>query len=173
MLKKLLLILALFIGAYSVQAQKYAYVDTEYILSYIPEYEEAQKELNELSQKWQKEIEEKFAEVEKLKKAYEVEEFLLPDEMKAKRKAEIERKYNAAMELQRQRFGVKGDLFIKRQELLKPIQDKIFNAIQEVAKQGNYAFVFDKAGNANILYANPNMNKSDRVLKAMGIKVKK
>lgn len=149
-------------------AQKYAYVDTDYILSKIPEYAEAQDEINKLADEWKDEVDEKLAEVEELKAAYEADEFLLPDDMKQTRLTEIDTKFKAAMNLQKKYFGVEGDLFSKRQELIKPIQDQIYNAISEIAERGRYAFVFDKSTNSNILYADPSYDKSDDVLKEMG-----
>ncbi|MBI3133911.1 MAG: OmpH family outer membrane protein [Bacteroidetes bacterium] len=154
-------------------AQKYGYVDTQYILENIPEYTEAQEQLNKLSEQWQTEIEEKFALVEKKHREYETEAILLPDEIKKQRQKEIDELRLSAMELQKQRFGVGGDLFKKREELIKPIQDRIFEAIQQVAVERQYSFIFDKANQSNLLYADPKFDISDAVLQKMGIKVAK
>lgn len=167
-MKKLLLTSILCFTLMGVMAQKYAYVDTEYILGKIPEYTEAQEEIDALADEWQEEVQGKFTEVEELKAAYEADEFLLPDEMKQTRLTEIDNKFKAAMDLQKKYFGVEGELFTKRQELIKPIQDQIYNAIQEIAERGSYAFVFDKASNSNILFADPRYDKSDDVLQQMG-----
>ncbi len=166
-MKKILLplIMLLTIG---VSAQKYAYVDTEYILENIPEYKIAQDQLNELSVSWQKEIEEKFAEIDRMYRAYQAEAVLLPEEMKRKREEEIIAKEKEAKQLQQQRFGQNGDLFTKRQELVKPIQDKIFTAIEEIATSGNYAVIFDKAGSVSLIYTNPRFDRSDDVLEKLG-----
>lgn len=149
-------------------AQKYGYVDTEYILQSIPEYGAAQEKLNTLSVEWQKEIEARFAEIDRLYKAYQAEAVLLPEDLKKSREEEIIRKEREAKELQRQRFGQDGDLFKRRQELIKPIQDKIFNAIEDIATTKNYAFVFDKAGGSSMIYANPRFDLSDEVLQKIG-----
>jgi outer membrane protein len=154
-------------------AQKYGYVDTQYILESVPEYTEAQEQLNKLSEQWQQEIEEKFMLVEKQQREFETEAILLPDEIKKQRQKEIDDMRLGAMELQKQRFGVGGDLFKKREELIKPIQDRIFEAIQQVAVERQYSFVFDKANQSNLLYADPKFDISDAVLQKMGIKVAK
>ncbi len=133
-MKKLVFIMVgLVIFSISVTAQKFAYVDTQYILDNIPEFTEAQAQLDELSNVWQKEIETKFAEVDKMYKDYQTQSVLLPDDMKKKKEQEIVDKEREAKTLQRQRYGKDGDLFKKRQELVKPIQEKIYNAIQELA----------------------------------------
>lgn len=149
-------------------AQKYGYVDSEYILQSIPEYGAAQDKLNVLSVEWQKEIEQKFADIDKMYKSYQSEAVLLPEDMKRSREEDIIRKEKEAKDLQRQRFGQDGDLFKRRQELIKPIQDKIYNAIEDIATTKNYAFVFDKASGASMLYANPRYDLSDEVLQKIG-----
>jgi len=151
-----------------VQAQKFAYVDTQYILDNIPEFAEAQAQLDELSNQWQKEIEAKFAEVDKMYKDYQAQSVLLPEDMKKKKEQEIVDKEKEAKNLQRQRFGKDGDLFKKRQELVKPIQEKVYNAIQEIATNNNYAVIFDKGGSLNMMYANPKYDVSDDVLDKLG-----
>jgi outer membrane protein len=167
MKKLFLLFIALSISGI-VLAQKYAFVDTEYILANIPEYVDAQDILDELSIKWQKEIETKFTEVDKLYKAYQAEAVLLPEDMKKQRENEIIQKEKEAKDLQKQRFGRDGDLYKKRQELIQPIQEKIYNAIMEVAETNNYSFVFDKAGSLTILYAKEKFDISDDVLDEVG-----
>ena len=170
-MKKPLLILAL-LALFNVfaTAQKFGYVDTKYILSHIPEYQSAQAEVNKLSSQWQKEIENKYATIEKLESAYQAEKILLTDEMRKKREEEIERKKQEAKEMQKAKFGVDGELFKKREELVKPIQDRIFEAIKEVAEQMSLMVVFDKANHSNMLYTNPKHDISDKVLKKMGLK---
>jgi len=163
-MKKLFLLpIALLLGL-SLFSQKYAYVDTEYILSNIPEYSDAQDILDEMALKWQKEIEEKFAEIDKLYKDYQAEAVLLPEDMKKQRENDIIQLEKDAKDLQKQRFGRDGDLFKKRQELVQPIQEKVYNAIETVAEINNYAFVFDRAGSLSILYAKPKFDVSDDVL---------
>ncbi len=172
-MKKLLLTIVFVLGGLVLTyAQKYAYVDTDYILENIPEYADAQDELNEISVVWQKEIEEKFAEIDKLYKSYQADAVLLPEDMKRKREEEIIKKEKEAKDLQKKRFGQDGDLFKKRQELVKPIQDKIFNAIEEIAKFKNYAFVFDKSSGPTVLYADSKYDISDEVLRKVGSVIK-
>jgi len=151
-------------------AQKVGYVDTEYILSKIPEYKAAQVELDKVSTLWQKEIDAKYAEIEKMYRAFEAEQILLTEEMKAKRKKDISEKELEVKELQKQRFGIGGELFKKRQALVKPIQDKIYNSIKAIAFKGKYSIIFDKASALTMLYTSPKLDKSKAVLKHMGIK---
>ena len=168
-MKKLLLITFLILSATTfIWAQKYAFVDTDYILQNIPEYNDAQGLLDDFSNQWQKEIEGKYGEIEGLYKAYQAEAVLLPEEMKRKREDEIIKKEQEVKELQRQRFGPEGDLFRKRQELIKPLQEKIYNAIEEIAVQRNYAIIFAKAGSLTMLYANSKYVLSDEVLDQLG-----
>ena len=168
MKKYIVFVIVFMFGAIMVQAQKFAYVDTQYILDNIPEFAEAQSQLDDLSTTWQKEIETKFAEVDKMYKDYQTQSVLLPDDMKKKKEQEIVEKEKEAKNLQRTRFGKDGDLFKKRQELVKPIQEKIYNAIQEIANSNNFAVVFDKGGSLTMMYANPKYDISDDVLDNMG-----
>jgi outer membrane protein len=154
-------------GLYS-QGQKFAFVDTEYILDNIPEFQDAQDELDDLSVKWQKEIEAKYAEVDEMYKNYKAEAVLLPDDIKKKREDEIVNKEREVKELQKKYFGPEGDLFKKRQELIQPIQEKVFNAIETISNTRSYAFVFDKAGGMTLLYGNPKYDISDDVLDEVG-----
>jgi outer membrane protein len=151
-------------------AQKTAYVDLDYILSNVPEYKSAQEQLDQVSIQWQKEIETRLAEVDRLYKAFQAEEILLTQDMKKKREDEIVTKEKEAKELQKQHFGVDGDLFKKRQELVKPVQDKVYNAIKELAEKQTIAILFNKSSELNILFANPKYDKSDEVLESMGFK---
>jgi len=168
-MKKILFTLLIITGSVlAVNAQKFAYVDSQYILSKIPDYKVAQDQLNQLSIQWQKEIEAKYSEIDQLYKAYKADEVLLTAEMKQKRQAEIEKKEQEAKDLQKQRFGVSGDLFKKRQELVKPLQDKIYAAVQALAERENLAVIFDKSSDMTMLYSNVKYDKSDEVLKDMG-----
>jgi outer membrane protein len=171
-MKKVVLFCVLLMGVlnYSI-AQRYAYVDTQYILDNMPEYAAAQLELDKVSEQWEKEIEILFQDVDKKRKDYESEAILLPAEIKKQREKEIADAELKAKDMQKKRFGVGGDLFAKREELIKPIQDKIFNAIQEVSVERNYAFVFDISNQSNLLFADPKYNMSDQVLRKMGIKI--
>jgi outer membrane protein len=169
-MKKIFLTLAIVLSAFAVTlAQKYAFVDSDYILENIPEYQDALDILDEFSIDWQKEIEKKFQEVDALYKEYQAEAVLLPEDMKRQRENEIIQKEKAAKDLQKQRFGRDGDLYQKRRELIEPIQEKIYNAIEEIAETANYAFVFDKAGSLTILYAKPKYDLSDDVLDEVGM----
>ena len=164
-MKKVTLFLAIILTGFSVTfAQKYAYVDTEYILKNIPAYEAATDQLNELSKQWQKEIDLMYEDLDKMYKDYQVEKVLLSEEMKTKRENEIVAKEKQVKEKQKKYFGKDGDLFKKRQELVKPIQDEIFNAIKEIAMNENLAVIFDTAGSLNMLYVDPKYDKSDDVL---------
>lgn len=168
-MKKISIILLLLVGSVvSVNAQKFAFVDTQYILNNIPEYKMAQKQLDELSKKWQQEIETKVAEVDRMYKSYQTDAVLLPEDIKKKREDEILQKEKDLSALKKKRFGTDGDLFKKRQELIKPIQDKIYNAIQNMAEQKGYSVIFDRAGSLSILYASSRYDKSDEVLTSMG-----
>lgn len=153
------------------QAQmKIAFVDTKYILENMPEYTDAQNELNAASAEWQSEIEDRYASIERMYKAYQAEAVLLTEEMRQKREDEIVRKETEAKDLQKKRFGVEGDLFKKRQELIQPIQEQIFNAIREYANEGGYEAVLDKSGSSGVLYSNSKYDKSDKILRKMGIR---
>lgn len=150
-------------------AQKYAYVDTDFILENIPEYQEAQKEIDELSKKWQEEIETRYEIIEQKRKAFKEEALLMPEELKKKKQKEIESMEQGAIALQKKRFGVNGDLFQKRKELIKPIQDRVFDAVQAIANKMNISFIFDKANQSTLLFADPRFDRSDNVLLEMGI----
>lgn len=150
------------------QAQKYGYVDTDYILENIPEYKAAQKQLDDFSVQWQKQIETKYAEIDRLYKAFQSEQVLLTEDMKRKREEEIIQKEKEAKDFQKSKFGVDGDLFKKRQELVKPLQDKVYNTIKDIAVTGNFVMIFDKSGQSNLLFADPKYDKSDEVLKKLG-----
>ena len=161
-------IMMLFIGVG--QAQRFAFVDTEYILLNIPAYKAAQDQIDELSKEWEQEIKQKYDEIEKLYKDYQAEKVLLTEEMRVKREEEIINKEKAVKELQQQYFGREGELFKKRQELIEPIQDQVYNAVKEIATEGNYAGIFDSSGSPSILFANPKNDVSDEVLTKLGYK---
>lgn len=168
-MKKIILTLAIAaFMALGAQAQKFAYIDTEYILENIPEYQAAQRQLDQLSIQWQREIEAQFAEIEKLYKDYQAESMLLPEDVRKTRENAIIEREKQAKDLQRQRFGRDGDLFKKRQELTKPIQDKVYEAIKEVAERGNYAVIFDKSGGVTMVYTDVKFDLSDEILNKMG-----
>lgn len=152
----------------SIFAQRFAYVDTEYILEKIPNYTNAQKQLDDMVGVWNNEIEEKYKEVKSLYSKYQAEEFLLTDEMKKKRQEEIITKEQLANNLQEQRFGYEGDLFKKRQELIQPIQEQVYNAIEKISTNLGYDFIFDKsAGGSTLLFTNSKYDLSEQVLKSI------
>ena len=167
-MKKVLLILVISFLATITQAQKFAYVDTDYILTKIPEFNQAQDKLDALSADWQKEIETKYADVDQMYRSYQQDQVLLTDEMKLKREDAIIKKEKSAKALQQKYFGPEGELYIKRQELIKPIQDKIYDAIQQLATNNKYAIVFDSSSDLIMLYKNNNLDKSDKVLDLLG-----
>lgn len=168
-MKGFILTIAIVMVSMSGMAQKYAYVDTDFILENIPEYNEAQEKINELSEQWQKEIETRYEIIDQKKKAFQEEALLMPDEMKKKKQAEIESMEKGAIALQKKRFGVNGDLFNKRKELIKPIQDRVFDAIQTIANKMKISFIFDKANQSTLLFADPRFDRSENVLLEMGI----
>lgn len=169
-IKSVLLIAITVLTAVTAQAQKYAFVDTQYILENISEYKASQQQLDQISINWQKEIEAKYAVIDKLYKDYQAEQILLTEEMKRKREAEITAKEKEVKEFQKQKFGYEGELFKKKQELVKPIQDKIFNAVKKLATDQSYAVIFDKSSDLIMLYTNPKYDKSDDILSMMGYK---
>ena len=162
------------LGAVSnVNAQKFAYVDTEYILDLLPEYRSAQKQLDAMSEDWQKEMERKMQELEKAEKEFNAEQILMSDEMKKKRAEELKAKQDELRDFRNKKFGYEGELFKKRQELVKPIQDKVYDAVQKVAKARAYDFIFAKGGEVVMLYTNSKYDMSDEVLKELGIAIDK
>jgi outer membrane protein len=169
-LKKIGLVIAFLFTSTFAFTQSFGYVDTEYILENIPDYKDAQGELDKLSIEWQKQLERRYAEIDKMYKNYQAEQILLTEDMKLKREDEIIKKEKAAKEYQKQKFGVDGELFQKRKELVKPIQDKVYKAISEIANYKKLGVVFDKASALTMLYTNPKYNVSDDVLKKMGYK---
>ena len=169
-MKKLILILAVCFTSLGVNAQKFAYVDSDYILERMPEYGSAQDQLDKLSLNWQEEIEELYQQIDQLYKKYQADKILLTQEMKNKRESEIINKEKDAKELQRTRFGPEGDLYTKRKELIKPIQDKVYNAIQDFSNEKRYDIIFDKSSNLIMLFSNPSLDKSDDILKMLGYK---
>ncbi len=171
-MKKIVLLLIAFAGfAMAARAQRYAIIDTKYILSKIPEYKDADKKLQLIGEQWQKEIDDKQAVLDKMYKNYEAEQFMLTDELKKKREDELFVKEKEIRDLQKRRFGYEGDLFKERQRLVKPVQDKVYNAIQKIAVAKEYDFVLDKSEGITVIFADPKLDKSNDILKEMGIKI--
>lgn len=163
-------LMALLLTGVAAQAQRIAFVDTKYILEQMPEYAAAQQELDRNSKKWQDEIDDRWSQIKRLREAFNAEAILLTEEMKKSRQDEIDQKEQEARDLQQKRFGVGGDLFKKRQELIQPIQDRIFDAVKEVAGT-SYVAIFDIGGvGNNVLYASEKYDKSDSVLRKLGIR---
>ena len=151
-------------------AQRFAYVDSEYILKHIPEYNSAQKQLDAFASTWQKEIDTRQSDLDKMYKDFDAEQVMLTEELKKKREDQLFIKEKEVRDLQRQRFGFEGDLFKKRQELIKPIQDKVYNAIQKIAVNRQYDFILDKSEGITIIFADPKLDRSEDVLKELGVK---
>ena len=168
--KKIILAFALWIGIVSGFAQRFAYVDSKYILEKLPDYKSAQQKLDEQAASWQKEIDMRNESLKKMYSKYQAEEFLLTADLKKQREDEIVKAEDILKDLQKNRFGYNGDLFKKRQELIQPIQDKVFDAVQKLAQMREYDFIFDKAsGGAALLYTNPKYDVSEDVLKRLGL----
>src|SRR5690606_4945075 len=151
-------------------AQRFAYVDTEYILKHIPQFLPAQKQIEALSVLWQEEVDTRFAEIESLYKSYQEDQVLLSEEMRRKREDEIVLKEREAKEFQRQKFGFEGDLFKERVKLIQPIQDRVAQAIQAIANDQSLDIVLDKGSEVTFLYANPKLDKSNDVISRLGYK---
>ena len=153
-----------------VQAQsRYAVINTKYILDKIPEYKEADKKLKALGDQWQSEIDEKQIVLDKMYKNYEAEQFMLSEDLRKKREDELFMKEKALRDLQKKRFGYEGDLFKERQKLVKPIQDRVYNAAQKMATARSYDFILDKSEGITIIFADPKLDKSDDILKELGV----
>jgi outer membrane protein len=151
-------------------SQKYAIIDTRYILDKMPDYKEAQKQLDDVAAGWQKDIDSKQAQLDKMYKDYEAEQVMLSDDLKKKREDQLFNMEKELRDLQRKRFGFEGDLFKKKQELVKPIQDKVYNAVQRMAVTRGYDFVLDKSEGITIIFADPKLDKSEDVLRDLGVK---
>ncbi len=168
---KRILLGVLFIAALSFRAdaQRYCVIDSKAILDKVVEYKNAQIKLDDLSKGWQTDIDNRMQEVDRMYKAYQAERAMLSDDMRKKREDEIVQKEKAAKDLQKQRFGYEGDLFKERQKLVKPVQDRVYNAVQKMATTKGYDMVYDKAGGVTVFYADPKIDKTDDVLKLLGI----
>lgn len=170
-MKKILAVLAIALTlGFTTQAQRYAVIDSKYILDKVPEYSEAQKKLEQFSMLWQQEIDQKQAAMNKMYQDFDAERVMLTDDLKKKREDELFNREKDLRDLQRKRFGFEGDLFKKRQELIKPIQDRVYNAIQKLAIDKQYDFILDKSEGITVIFADPKLDKSDDVLKNLGVK---
>lgn len=168
-MKKLILSLLMMAGVcVGSNAQKFAMVDMEYIMKNIPSYETANDQLNQISKKWQAEVDLQMQEVQKMYKNYQTEVVFLSEDMKSKREEEIVAKEKAAQELKRKYFGPEGELFKKRQSLMKPIQDEVYAAVQDICKEKDYELVIDKSSSMNLIFTSPKLDISDAVLQKLG-----
>lgn len=168
-MKKILFSILFVIGFCAMgNAQKFALVDMEYILKNVPSYEMANEQLNQLSQRWQKEVDNVFTEADALYKSYMSDKVFLTDEQIKKREEEIVAKEKEAAELKAKYFGPDGELYKKRQSLMKPIQDDIYNATKKVAEERGYQMIVDRASSSDIIYASPRIDVSNEVLSKLG-----
>lgn len=162
-------ILLLFFGLNFATAQKFGYFDSEFVLSKMPEYGKAQGEIDQLAAAWQKEIEDMQQKVDELYRVYQAEQVLLTEEMKQERLEAIKKKENELKDYQKKVFGYGGLYFLKKQELIKPLQDKVFDAVEKVAKSNRLAFMFDKSAELVIVYTDPRHDYTDFVLEELGL----
>ena len=168
-MKKLIIAIFLLVGiSYAANAQKFALVDMEYIMKNIPSFETANEQLNQVSKKWQTDVDTQMQEVQKMYKNYQTELVFLSEDMKTKREEEIVAKEKAVQELKRSYFGPEGELFKKRQSLMKPIQDEVYTAIQEISKEKDLELVFDKSSAMSVIFTSPKLDISDVVLQKLG-----
>ena len=170
-MKKLFLFLfSIMLYAFSVNAQRYAIIDTKYILDKMPDYKQAQKQLDDVAAVWHREVDGMQTELDKMYRDYEAEQVMLSEELRKKREDQLFVKEKSLRDLQRKRFGFEGDLFKRRQELIKPIQDKVYNAVQKMATQRGYDFILDKSEGITVIFADPKLEKSEDILKELGVK---
>ena len=170
MIKKIFFSLIILATAARCSAQRYAIIDSKYILSRMPDYKAAQDKLDQFSNMWQQEIDKKSGDLDKMYKQYDAEQVMLSDELKKKREDELFNKEKELKDLQRKRFGYEGDIFKKRQELIKPVQDKVYNAVQRLAAAKSYDFILDKSEGITVIFADPKLDKSEDVLRELGVK---
>lgn len=170
MKKVLLLAIFSFVFVAFSQAQRYAIIDTRYILDRMPEYAAAQKQLDQVAATWQGELDKMQMELDKMYKDFDAEQVMLTADLRKKREDQIVTREKELRNLQRQRFGFEGELFKKRQELVKPIQDRVYNAVQKLAVQRGYDFILDKSEGITVIFADPKLEKSEDVLRELGVK---
>ena len=170
-MKKLLLGISFMLGiVLTAAAQRYAIIDTKYILDKLPEYKTAQKTLDATAENWQKEIDQRQEELNKMYRDFEAEQVMLSDDLKKKREDELFNKEKELRDLQKRRFGFEGDLFKERQKLIKPVQDKVYTAVQKLAVARSYDFILDKSEGITVIFADPKLDKSEDVLRELGIR---
>ncbi len=159
----------LIFGLNFVNAQRFGYIDTDFILNKMPDYKKAQEEIGQLAEAWAKEVDDLNKEIKSMYSSLQAEQVLLTEEMKAERTAAIQKKEEEMKEYQKKVFGFEGLYFLKQQELIKPVQDKVWDAVDKVAKQNNLAIVFDKAGELVMIYTDPRFDYTDFVLDELGL----
>jgi outer membrane protein len=170
-MKRLLFIaISVLLASTTVSAQRYAIIDTKYILDKMPEYKDADKRLAAISEQWQKEIDDKQGQLNQMYRNYDAEQYMLSEDLKKKREDQLFNLEKEVRDLQKKRFGFEGDLFKERQKLVKPVQDKVYNAIQKMAVNRGYDFVLDKSEGITVIFADPKLDKSEEVLKELGLK---
>ena len=170
MKKIVLLSLSFILAVGMVSAQRYAIIDTKFILDKMPEYKNADQQLAQIGTQWQKEIDDKQAQLTMMYRNFDAEQFMLSDELKKKREDQLFNMEKEIRELQKKRFGYEGDLFKERQRLVKPVQDKVYNAIQKMAVNRGYDFVLDKSEGITVIFADPKLDKSEEVLRELGVR---
>jgi outer membrane protein len=156
-------------GLNFVNAQRFGYIDTNFILNKMPDYKKAQDEIDQLTEAWVKEVDDMNKEIKAMYSSLQAEQVLLTEEMKNERTSAIQKKEDEMKEYQKKVFGFEGLLFLKQQELIKPVQDKVWDAVDKVAKQNNLAIVFDKAGELVMIYTDPRFDYTDFVLEELGL----
>jgi outer membrane protein len=165
----LLIVLLLLFTVEQINAQRFGYVDTQVIVEKMPEYAQAQIEIEKQAEIWRKEVEEKQAAVQKMRIDFEAEKVLLPEDLRKQRMAAIDAKEKEVMDFQNKMFGIEGQIYQKRLELMKPIQDKVYAAVEKVARKRRLSFIFDKAGDLVMIFADPTHNYTDIVMEELGI----
>ncbi len=169
-MKKIIAILAIVVAGTTMSfAQKIVFVDTEAVLNAMPEYQDAQKQIDRKTQQWQKDVQQKYQEIENLYKAFRAEEVLLTEDLRQRREQEIIDKEKSLKDFQKEKFGFEGGLFKLRQDLVKPIQDSIYEAIAKMANQRAYDFVLDKSSGISVLYANDKYDKTEEIMKDLNL----
>lgn len=168
-MKKFLIVLIATAATFAANAQKYCIVDIEYILSKMQTYKDAQAQLDKIADGWQKEVENQMKEVDAAYRKFQSEQVLLTDQMKQQRIKEIEAREKDIKDFQKTKFGPNGELFKKRQELVKPIQDKVYDELKKYAEAKGYDLILDKSSGPSLLYYNEKLNKSEDILSALGI----
>ncbi len=172
MKSKIFFLLFMLVGYQSI-AQKFGYIDTEYIMNKMPEYKKANDEMNQFAAKWTKDIQAKYADVEKMKQKYQQEEILLTADMKKEKLFEIDKKEEELRTLNNSIFGLNGQLFQKKKEILKPIFDEIYKTSEKIARKYKLSFIFDKASDMSMFYADPKHDYTDFMIDELGLNLKK